>query len=115
MSLRKDPISGPLLQERALFFATGIENEEFNAFNGWLETFRKRQNITVVTRTGEYGDAPEDDVKAWKEKLASLCEGCRPENIFNMDEMELHFRVTENKILFQKGQECAGGKKVSFA
>lgn len=46
------------------FFATGIENEEFNAFNGWLETFRKRQNITVVTRTGEYGDAPEDDVKA---------------------------------------------------
>ena len=54
-------------------------------------------------------------MKAWKEKLASLCEGCRPENIFNMDEMELHFRVTENKILFQKCQECAGGKKVSFA
>ena len=29
--------------------------------------------------------------------------------------MELHFWVTENKTLFQKGYDCAGGKKGSFA
>ena len=79
MSSRKIPISGPLLQERALLFAKGLENEEFKASNGWLESFRKKHNITFITN-GERGDVPEDVAKEWKETLASLCEGYRPEN-----------------------------------
>ena len=46
-----------------------------------------------------------------KEKLAILCEWDRPEDIFNMDKTGLYFRVTENKILFRKGQDCGDGKK----
>ena len=111
MSSRKVPISGPLLQERALLFAKDLDNAEFKASNGWLESFQKRHNITFVTRSGERGDVPENVVKDWKEKLASLCEGYRPEDIFNMDETGLCFRVTENKTLFEKGQDCPGGKK----
>ena len=102
------------MQERSSLFAKGLENEEFKASNGWLESFYKRYKIMFVTRSEEYGDVPEDVVKEWKEKLASLREGYRLEDIFNMDKTGLYFRVTEIKTLFQKGQDRAGGKKVRF-
>ena len=73
-----------------------------------------RDNITFITGSRERGDDPKDVVNEWKEKLASLCEGYRSEDIFNMDETRLYFRVTENETLFQKGQDFAGGKKSKF-
>ena len=57
MSRRKLPISGPMLQEKALQFAISGEKADVN--------------IAVV----------ED----WKEKLPTLLEGYNPCDIFNMD------------------------------
>ena len=75
MSLRKVPKSGPPIQKRALLFAKGLENEEFKVSNGWLESFYRRHNITLVTRSRDCGDILKDVVKKWKEKLGrSLCE-----------------------------------------
>ncbi|RWS01218.1 major centromere autoantigen B-like protein, partial [Dinothrombium tinctorium] len=38
------PISGPMLQSKAREFADAI-GENFSASNGWLEKFRRRNNI----------------------------------------------------------------------
>ena len=40
ISTRKLPVIGPLLQERALKFATDLRNNHFKASNGWLDSFR---------------------------------------------------------------------------
>ena len=110
MSRRKLPISGSVLQEKALQFAEDLGNTEFKASNGCLESFRKRNNIAFDVKSGEKADADIAVVKHWKEKLPTLLEGYNPCDIFNMNETGLFFRTTEDKTLHQKGQECSGGK-----
>ena len=61
--------------------------------------------------TGERGDVDTTTVDDWKKKLPALCEGYRPEDIFNMDETGLFFRETTNKSFHTKGEDCAGGKQ----
>ena len=50
MSRRKLPISGPMLQEKALQFAKDLGNTEFKASNGWLESFHKHNNIAFYVK-----------------------------------------------------------------
>ena len=109
MTARKLPVSGPLLQEKALLFAKDLAVEDFKASNGWLESFRKC-DVGFATRCGESADV-NGVLEDWKEKLPSLLEGYDPENIYNMDETGLFFRTTSDKTLFQRGEKCSGGKK----
>lgn len=60
---------------------------------------------------GERGAVDLKVVSDWKEKLPTLCEGYEPENIFNMDETGLLFRDSTKSTYFQKGEDCAGGKR----
>ena len=53
---RRINVSGPLIQERALKFASDLNVESFKASNGWLESFKKRHNIIFGTMCGERGD-----------------------------------------------------------
>ena len=48
MSRRKLPISGPMLQEKTLQKDSG--NTEFRGSNGWLESFRKHNNIAFLCK-----------------------------------------------------------------
>lgn len=109
---RRICVTGPLLQEQARKFSTQLNNDSFTASNGWLESFRKRHNISFGLMSGERGDVNTDTVNDWKEKLKLICKGYEPKNIFNMDETGLFFRETTRKTLFVKGDDCAGGKKV---
>lgn len=108
---RRMCVTGPLLQEQARKFSSQLKNDSFKASNGWLESFRKRHNISFGLMSGERGDVNTDTVKDWREKLKLICKGYEPQNIFNMDETGLFFRETTRKTLFVKGDDCAGGKK----
>ena len=91
MSRRKLPISGPMLQGKALQFAKDLGNAEFRGSNGWLESFCKRNN--------EKADVDIAVVEDWEKKFPTLLEGCNPCDIFNMDETGLLFHTTEDKTL----------------
>ena len=56
MSRRQLPISGPMLQEKALQFAKDLGNTEFKASNGWLKSFYKGNNIALYVKSGEKTD-----------------------------------------------------------
>lgn len=108
---RRVNVSGPLLKEKALKFASDLGIDSFKASNGWLESFLKRNNIVFKTMSGERGAVDTNVVQNWKSRLPALCEGYETRNIFNMDETGLFFRDTTRSTYFKKGEDCAGGKR----
>ena len=69
MSRRKLPISGPMLQEKALQFAKDLGNTEFRGSNGWLESFRKHNNIAFYVKSGEKADVDIAIVEDWEKNF----------------------------------------------
>ena len=61
--------------------------------------------------TVERGDLDTTTVDDWKKNLPALCEGYRPEDIFNMNETGLFSRETTNKSIHTKWENSAGGKQ----
>jgi len=103
-------VTGPMLREKALKFASDLGVTEFKASNGWLESFLKRHNIGFGNMCGEAGDVKESVVIEWKDKLPTLCSDYHPKDIFNMDETGLFYRSTASKSFHVKGETCRGGK-----
>ena len=106
-------ISGPILQEKALQIAKGLDvaPPEFKASNGWLDRFKNRNGIKARFISGEAGDVSKTTVDSWKERLPDILQGWEPENIWNMDETGQFFRALPNKSRAGSSRNYTGGKK----
>ncbi|XP_021934281.1 tigger transposable element-derived protein 6-like [Zootermopsis nevadensis] len=105
------PISGTLLQEKAREIATRLHTEDFSASNGWLDRFRKRNNISLHVLSGESASADLQAAEDWKRKLPSLLLGYAEEDISNADETGLFYRQLPTRSLIEMRDTCKGGKK----
>jgi len=105
------PISGPILQMKAKMFADSLQVEKFSASNGWLESFRKRNNFGFNVLSGEGRDVDESVVSDWKKALQKDCEDYPPEDVFNLDETGSFWRALPKKSLTVKDEACQGGKQ----
>ena len=105
------PVSGPMIQAKAISFAQTIGKSEFKASNGWLSRLKIRHNINWTKICGESGSVNQMDVDEWLRKLPSIVSGYDPCNIFNMDESGIFYRALPDKRLRVKGEECKGGKR----
>lgn len=105
------PISGPILQQKANDFARLMGKENFECSSSWVQRFRARHNIVAGKVCGEAAGVPEGVTEEWlAHKWPTLCEGYKPEEIFNADETGLFFNLTPDKTLKFKGEQCKGGK-----
>ena len=107
---RNIPITGKLIQEKARGLAVERGMHDFKASNGWLESFKRRNNIRSAVISGEANDVDQSTVDDWTRCLSSICEGYAPQNIFNADETGLYYRALPNKSMTVKGQTNRGGK-----
>ena len=107
---RNIPVTGKLIQEKARSVASERQIVDFRASNGWLEAFKRRNNIRLAAISGEGNDVDVNTVEDWKKRLPSICEGYEPRNIFNADETGLFYRALPNKTMAIKGQPNRGGK-----
>ena len=57
-------VTGPMLQEEALFTADGMEHADFKATNGWLQRFKERHNIRQLVVSGEADDVAAETIEA---------------------------------------------------
>lgn len=106
---RNVPVTGKLIQEKALFLSVEGGFDDFVASNGWLEKWLKRRNIHQSCLSGDR-EVSEDQVADWKMRLPQICEGYSPENVFNADETGLFYRAFPSKSMVVRGQDAAGIK-----
>jgi len=66
------PVSGPTLQEKAKQLAEVHGLNDFKASNGWLEKFRKRDNISFKSICGEASAVDRIAVDDWKKELPNI-------------------------------------------
>ncbi|KAH9124184.1 hypothetical protein LEN26_009763 [Aphanomyces euteiches] len=105
------PVTGPMLQEKALRAAAALGMTSFTASNGWLQGFRVRHNIQFRTLSGESAVVNMETVNDWMQSIATLVQDYHPDDIFNCDETGLFWRDLPTKSLIMSGESCKGGKK----
>jgi len=104
------PVSGPILQEKAKYVSHILNIPNFKASNGWLESFRRRHNISFRTLSGESAGMDFQIVQNWKNNLCNILHGYQLTDIWNLDETGLFWRGIPTKSLVVKGDQCKGGK-----
>ena len=104
------PLSGPIIQEKALEFAQNLDLMEFKASNDWLDSWRSKFSIGFFKICGESADVDQSVVDDFRSKLGTLVANYKPEDVFNADKTGLFFRTLPDKTLGVKGEACKGGK-----
>jgi len=69
------PVTGPMLQAKAAEIASSLQTEKFSTNNGWLEAFRRRNNINFRALGGESANVDKEAAFDWKMHLAAVIEG----------------------------------------
>ena len=69
------PVSGPMVQEKALAIATDIGVYDFKASNGWLDSWRSRYAVKSFKVNGESADVDALVVNDFKSRIAEMCQG----------------------------------------
>jgi hypothetical protein len=104
------PVTGLMLQAEARETAQRLHVENFQASNGWLESFRTRKDINFQFLSGELAAVDTAADEDWKSKLHQVINEYPRLNQFNADKTGLFYRQMPRKSLIQKGEKCKGGK-----
>ncbi|XP_013774244.1 tigger transposable element-derived protein 6-like [Limulus polyphemus] len=104
------PITGKLIQEKAVMLSVELGLDDFSASNGWLDRFQKRRNISCSVLSGEGASVNEETVNDWCSHLESICEGYSLKDIFNADETGLFYRALPTRSQVIRGDKCHGSK-----
>lgn len=105
------PLTGDILQEKALFFADAFGVEDFQASSGWLQRFKDRHGIVCKKICGEENSVNSETVDTFlKNTLPLLLKKYKPCDIYNADETGLFWKALPDRTLHIRGQKCSGGK-----
>uniref|UniRef100_A0A023FNB6 Putative tigger transposase n=1 Tax=Amblyomma cajennense TaxID=34607 RepID=A0A023FNB6_AMBCJ len=105
------PVTGPLLAEKADVFAAQLNCKDFSCSNGWLARFKARYSISSRVVCGEAAHADKEGAEEWQNGLLQQeLTSYAAEDVFNLDESALFYRLLPNRTLAFKGEHCTGGK-----
>uniref|UniRef100_H3A6Q7 HTH CENPB-type domain-containing protein n=1 Tax=Latimeria chalumnae TaxID=7897 RepID=H3A6Q7_LATCH len=99
------PVSGTMIQEKALEFTKQLNKPDFKASNGWLGRFKGRHNIAFSAVSREKGCVDGDVVEDWKLKLPDIIARYQPKDIYNMDESGCVKHALPTKTLAVCGED----------
>jgi len=105
------PINGPIIKEKAKDIASRIGHSNFEASNGWLSRFCKRNSVHFKVIHGESGSVCQDTTNEWiNSKLPSIISDFKLCDIYNADEFGLFFRLKPTKTFIANKSNFIGGK-----
>ncbi len=100
-------LDGNILKSQAIKFGSMFQETECKASCGWLDGFKKRNNITLKTSVGEAGFVDSKIIKNYLNVvLPDLIKDYEPRNIFNADETGLYYKAMPNKTMYYKNLAC---------
>ncbi|EDO40000.1 predicted protein [Nematostella vectensis] len=109
------PISGPVLKETAIHFANELISIVLSGFvgsNGWIDRWKKRQDVAFKTVSGEILSCTLEMTASWEEStLPTLLSKYALEDMFDADEFGLFYKALPDKLMHLKLQSCVGGKQ----
>ncbi|GFY18864.1 tigger transposable element-derived protein 1 [Trichonephila clavipes] len=121
---RRIPVSGYLIQEKALQFYKSMKlsepstytsqaGKEFSASKGWLTGFFKRNALHIIKITGESSTADKGAAKIFPKELAKIIEDgdYSVDQVFNADETGLYRKKLPNRTYIAKDEKTASGHK----
>ena len=106
------PISGKIIQEKALQYARELEISDFLASDGWLAKWKKRFSVSFKVVSGESAAVTDEMVSPWRETtLPTILSRFELRNIFIVDECGLFYQAFPNKTLHLSKEGCHGRKQ----
>uniref|UniRef100_A0A0K0FZG9 HTH CENPB-type domain-containing protein n=1 Tax=Strongyloides venezuelensis TaxID=75913 RepID=A0A0K0FZG9_STRVS len=107
---RNIPVTGALLQEKALTVARSLQIDSFEASNVWLDSFKCRHNIKRETLHGEKGGFDKNVIDKFRKNVLGVFKDYMSSQIFNIDETALYYKCLSSKSLINKSKESSGVK-----
>lgn len=121
------PLSGSMLQEKALELARQLNNQTFKASNGWLHAFIRRNNIVLkecagsVANVTDAGETPSNSTSIVSTSATPVTAQPLPshqvitdtyqvQDIFNFIETTILFRALPDKTLTSVVEESKKGQ-----
>ena len=83
----------------------------FTASNGWREKWKHIYGVREKRLCREVNEVSTTTVMAWIEWLPELCQNYESQNILNLDELGLFFKIFPKKGLIEKRKKTKVGKK----
>ncbi|XP_066152268.1 jerky protein homolog-like [Euwallacea fornicatus] len=108
------PISGEIIKERAKVLNEKLkETENFVASDGWLQRFKTRYGIRLLSISGEKLLAQPELVQPFKEKFMETIKelDLSMEQIYNADESGLYWKMLPEKTYPASFEKSAVGRK----
>ncbi|XP_067949393.1 tigger transposable element-derived protein 4-like [Watersipora subatra] len=104
------PIDGPILLEKANKFLQDL-GKDTTVSRGWIDRWKKRHSIGSQIVVGESAAVNVGEVEKWKEEvLTPLLQTYTYDDIFNMNETGLFYKLMVDKTLHFKREKCSRGK-----
>ena len=108
-------LSGLMLQEKAKLFGLQLElpPESIEKIDiNWINRWKNRHAVVSKTLHGESNSVNDEVVSEWTNSIMpTITREFSPENVYNVDEMGLFWKLLPNKTLEFKTQKCSGGKR----
>ncbi|KAM9678556.1 tigger transposable element-derived protein 4 [Trichechus inunguis] len=105
------PVNGPMLRLKANDFAQKLGHNDFKCSNGWLDRFKSRYGLVFRAQPVEATATPVDPSTVWCQNvLPYYLNDYHPQNIFNIRETGLFYRMLPTNTFAFKGETCSVGK-----
>ena len=108
-----EPVSGTLLQEKALEINNKINGaNSFTASSGWLTRFKERHSIRELSIQGERLSSDNSGSDEFKEIFNSILQqgGYDLDNVYNSDETGLAWKSLPRRTLAGREETQAAGR-----
>ncbi|XP_055452476.1 tigger transposable element-derived protein 4 [Psammomys obesus] len=105
------PVNGPMLRLKANDFAQKLGHNDFKCSNGWLDRFKSRYGLVFRAQPAEATGIPVDPSTVWYQNvLPYYLNDYHPENVFNVRETGLLYRLLPTNTFAFRGETCSVGK-----